>query len=454
MHRTPHPHVRLVPLAALFLALGLVAPALAEDAPCDAVCRAVADLDARLAALEEGGDEAAGPEAPRLSVSGYAEMLFSHFDYGTDPTLPGGSAPDDRYVFDTTRLSVETEVNYGHGLELEAEVEFEHGGTGAALELEHEEFGEYEQEIEKGGEVVLEELYLEKRFGPRLAVKAGRFYLALGLLSDYHRPTDYLGTARPESETTVVPAVWDEMGVEGRLSVAGLRLTGQLVSGLDSSAFSSAGWVAPGHQARFEEVRADGLAAVGRLDVMRVPGWVFGGSVYYGFDTNANRPTDDLRNVTSALLIGGVHLAAEPGPVRLRASALWGRLGNSEAVSERNRRLSNALGVARTPVARDAISAWAEAGLDLAALTGHAGTDRARRHRIEPYVRVERYDTMRATAGTVFDNPRFERTVVALGVGHTYGRRVTTKLDWSHRTFGTSALRDEDTVRLALGAVF
>lgn len=454
MHHTPHPYVRLVPLAALALALGLAAPAGAADeaAPCDAVCRAVEALDARVAALEESGTEGeapASPEAPRLSVTGYAEMLFSHLDYGPDPTLPGGSAPDDRYVFDTTRLSVETEVNYGHGLELEAEVEFEHGGTGAAIELEHEEFGEYEQEIEKGGEVVLEELYLEKRFGPRLAVKAGRFYIALGLLSDYHRPTDYLGTARPESETTVVPAVWDEMGVEARVSVAGLRLTGQLVSGLDSSAFSSAGWVAPGHQARFEEVRADGLAAVGRLDVMRLPGWVFGGSVYYGIDTNANRPTDDLSGVTSALLIGGVHLAAEPGPVRLRASALWGRLGNSEAISERNRRLSNALGVARTPVARDAIAAWAEAGLDLAALTGHEG-----RHRVEPYVRVERYDTMHATAGEVFDNPRFERTLVALGVGHTYGRRITTKLDWSHRSFGTSALRDEDTVRLALGAVF
>ena len=137
---------------------------------------------------------------------------------GPDSSLAGGAAPDDRYVFDTSRLSVEMEVDYGHGLELEGEVEFEHGGTGAALELEHEEFGEYEQEIEKGGEVVLEELYLEKRFGPRLAVKAGRFYIALGLLSDYHRPTDYLGTARPESETTVVPAVWDEMGVEARVS--------------------------------------------------------------------------------------------------------------------------------------------------------------------------------------------------------------------------------------------
>jgi hypothetical protein len=446
---------RLAGLLCLGSALmaGLAGPARAEDAaPCDAACRAVEDLNARVEALEETAAEAHGPaspEAPRLSASGYAELLFSYYDYGPDPTLPGGSAPDHRYVFDTSRLSVEMEVNYGHGLELEGEVEFEHGGTGSALELDYDEFGEFEQEVEKGGEVVLEELYVEKRFGPRLAVKAGRFYVALGLLSDYHRPTDYLGTTRPESETTVIPAVWDEMGFEARVSVAGLRLTGQLVSGLDSSAFGSQNWVASGHQARFEEVRADGLAAVGRVDVMWFPGWVFGGSVYYGFDTNANRPKPDLDDVDSPLLIGSVHLAADRGPLRLRGAALWGRLGNSEAISERNRRLSNDLGVPRTPVAQDAIAEWAEAGVDLAALTGHKG-----RHRVEPYVRVEHYDTMYATAGNVFDNPRFERTLVAVGVGHTWARRVTTKLDWSHRTFGNSALRAEDTVRLAFGAVF
>ena len=43
-------------------------------------------------------------------------------------------------------------------LEFEAEVELEHGGTGTSLELDYEEFGEFEQEVSKGGEVALEEI--------------------------------------------------------------------------------------------------------------------------------------------------------------------------------------------------------------------------------------------------------------------------------------------------------
>ena len=40
---------------------------------------------------------------------------------------------------------------------LGAEIEFESGGTGTAFELENTENGEYETEVEKGGEVAIEQ---------------------------------------------------------------------------------------------------------------------------------------------------------------------------------------------------------------------------------------------------------------------------------------------------------
>ena len=75
-------------------------------------------------------------------------------------------------------------------------------GTGAAKELEYEEFGEFESEVEKGGEVIVEELYVEKEFGGRFELKVGRFYVALGQLSYYYRPTDYLASVRSEVTTS------------------------------------------------------------------------------------------------------------------------------------------------------------------------------------------------------------------------------------------------------------
>ena len=43
---------------------------------------------------------------------------------------------------------------------LGAEIEFESGGTGTAYELENTENGEYETEVEKGGEVAIEQFHI------------------------------------------------------------------------------------------------------------------------------------------------------------------------------------------------------------------------------------------------------------------------------------------------------
>ena len=67
--------------------------------------------------------------------------------------------------------------------------------------------------------------------------------MAVGTLSAYYRPTDYLGTIRDEAETLMIPNTWDEMGLQGQAKLEGLTLTAQVVNGLDSTAFSSQhGW--------------------------------------------------------------------------------------------------------------------------------------------------------------------------------------------------------------------
>ena len=45
--------------------------------------------------------------------------------------------------------------DFGKGWSMGMEIEFEHGGTESAIEIENEEGGEYEAEIERGGEVAL-----------------------------------------------------------------------------------------------------------------------------------------------------------------------------------------------------------------------------------------------------------------------------------------------------------
>ncbi|MCC6159392.1 MAG: hypothetical protein IT350_15185 [Deltaproteobacteria bacterium] len=397
-------------------------------------------------------------------MEGYGEMGFAWLDYGPNQNRDGGSQEDSRVVFDLTRFVLEVEGEIPEaGLSFETEVEFEHGGTGAALELEYEEFGEFEQEVEKGGEVIVEEMYLRKTLGDRFAIKGGRFYVAMGLLSDEHRPTRFLSPTRPESETTVIPGVWDEMGLEGEYRHRWLRVRAQVVNGLDSTGFSSQYWVASGQQGRFEEIRATDLAVVGRVDVRPVSDVLIGVSGYRG-GTSRNRPKPDLVRqcenesedevapcgyVEAPVTIFDVHARVDLDPVLAQGVLLWGRLDNADDISERNARLSNLLGVLRTPVAEEAFAAWAEVGVNVLHWSRFGALNA-----LSPFVRYEKYDTMYATRTDLFDNPRFEKQVISAGVSYRYEDAVVVKSDFRRRTFGSDDFRPETGVNLSAGFEF
>lgn len=444
----------------------LAAFALVAAAWVTPAAQAAPPSDAPSVAVEPARDAPEPPETRSpwsLEVGGYGDLQFAFHDFGPNRNREGGSQRDARVVFDTTRFVLRVEGELPHDVEFEAEVEFEHGGTGAALELEYEEFGEFEQEVEKGGEVLLEELYLKKGLGEHVSLALGRFYVAVGLLYDAHLPTEYLSATRSEAETTVIPAVWNEQGLELQATFDAVRLTAQVVNGLDSTAFSSQRWVASGHQARFELVSATELAFVGRADYVAGETLTLGVSGYYG-DTTGNRPKADLvpdcpggaadvvapcGRVSAPVTILDVHGRFRWGVLRGSGLALFGMLDNAEAVSRRNDRLSNALGVLRTPVAEQALAASGELGVDVApALTlGPA-------HSLEPFVHFERYDTMFAVREGLFDNPRFAVTVLGAGVDYTLEDSVVLKTEATHRTFGADSLRAENSLWLSAGFVY
>ena len=97
---------------------------------------------------------------------------------------------------------------------LSSEIEFEYGGTGAAREVEwYEENGEYETEIEKGGEVALEQFHISYLMNKHLNFRFGHMIVPVGLTNAHHEPLNFFGVYRPEGETTILPSTWHETGV-------------------------------------------------------------------------------------------------------------------------------------------------------------------------------------------------------------------------------------------------
>ena len=127
----------------------------------------------------------------KMKLNGYGVVNYYNFGrFDTDPAI--------RDKVDAERLNLYFDYFFNDRITLHTELEYEHGGTGSTLELDvQEEFGEFEQEIEQGGEVNLEQLHLEYDFKPYLKIKAGKFKLYFNLAQLMDEPDEYFTIQRP-----------------------------------------------------------------------------------------------------------------------------------------------------------------------------------------------------------------------------------------------------------------
>lgn len=425
-------------LALLIFALPLAAAAAPQPGDTDDRLQRLESEVRALRAQVERQESERDAEAG-FGWGGYGAINYFRYDWDTDP--------DRRDAIDLERFVVEGEYEWSERFLLEAEIEFEHGGTGATMELDKfEEFGEYEQEIESGGEVVVEKLEVVYRQSDNLHWHFGHFIVPVGLTNARHEPTDYFTVARPESEVALLPTVWHETGI-GVFGRAG-RWSGvvQLVNGLDSTGFSSRNWIAPGHQGRFETVNAEAFAYVARLNFEPWRGLHLGTSAYTG-NTVPNRPKPDMEGVDGTVTIATAELVLERGPWTLRGQYLHGWLRNADEISDANRQLSNNLNVKRTPVGSEAEAVGVEAGFDVLSLFDGAG-------RLDVFARYDDYDSMAATSGDVSDNPRWERTTWSGGLNYRPIEDLVFKLQYAHRELGLDEDNVENTLGLGMGFEF
>lgn len=135
-------------------------------------------------------------------------------------------------------------------------------------------------EVEKGGEVALEQFHITRLVHPAFNVRAGHLIVPVGLTNEQHEPINFFGTSRPEGETTLLPSTWHENGIEvfGTFGRGYTRFNYQalVVAGLNANGFDRNTWVAGGKQGLFETDNFTSPGYVARLNYLGVPGLKIG----------------------------------------------------------------------------------------------------------------------------------------------------------------------------------
>ena len=328
--------------------------------------------------------------------------------------------------------------DFGKGWKLGMEIEFEHGGVEAAVERENGEAGEFEKEIERGGEVALEQFWVEKSFFPQLNVRAGHIVVPVGLTNSYHLPTEYFTVYRPEGENTIIPCTWHETGISLWGRAGDWRYEVLMVAGLNSTFFSTEGWVHDGSASPYEFKPANQVAGAFRVDNYSVEGLRMGLSGYVGnsFHNDITTNTSDqYAGVNGTVMIGAFDFAYSGHNFIARGNFDYGYLTDIDFINRRNSTQNHTTSspYANSLVGKAAMAAGVEAGYDFFALSDKL---RADGQKFYVFARYEYYDSYIPASGTT-PNDWTDKHRIAAGINYYPIPEIGIKAEYSHRFLKT-----------------
>lgn len=369
----------------------------------------------------------------RLLVGGYGEAVYTRNFYSdnwkryTDASKYKDVEGHGR--FDLPHVTFVLGYDFGKGWKMYSEIEFEHGGTESAVEIEEEENGEYESEIERGGEVALEQFWIEKSFCRAANFRMGHIIVPVGFTNGNHLPTEFFGVYRPEGENTILPCTWHETGVSLWGYVRNWRYEVMFIAGLDADRFNEQNWIQGGAGSPYEFKIANSCAGAFRVDNYSLPGLRIGLSAYYGTSGNNSLRTATSGNkVKGAVVIGALDFDYASHGFIARGGFDYGHLGDSKEISQNNKSMPNASPSPKTNVASDALCAGVELGYDFFSLTKLRD-----KQQLYLFGRYDYYDSMFKVAKSIQDNECWERHRIAFGLNYYPIKDIVVKAEYAQR---------------------
>ncbi|KDS46433.1 hypothetical protein M090_3819 [Parabacteroides distasonis str. 3776 Po2 i] len=391
----------------------------------------------------------------KFRFGGYGEMAASYMDYDWNWVTPQGTSHMNRATVSIPRFILAFDYKFSPKWVLSSEIEFEYGGTGAAREVEwYEENGEYETEIEKGGEVALEQFHISYLMNKHLNFRFGHMMVPVGLTNAHHEPLNFFGVYRPEGETTILPSTWHETGVALFGDLGNFDYELQVVSGLDPQGFRMENWVGKGTQGAFEETQFTHPAFVARVNYnggKKFKGLRVGASFYYNQPSkNSSKP---LRNQGEkyplTIVTADAQYKSPNNNLIARGNIVYGHLGNSNALTKVNNNSSSASGYPNSTVAETAVSYAAEVGYNVGSFFSRKAP------RIYPFVRYEYYNPMQSVekGSNKLADRRLQKSVITAGLNYYALPNLVVKADYAHRIVGKGDYNSQNMVSVGIAYI-
>ena len=291
-----------------------------------------------------------------------------------------------------------------------------------------------------GGEVALEQAFLDYRFSDRLTLRTGLVLIPVGIINETHEPPTFNGVDRPAFDHDVIPTTWRELGVGivGALPVAeGLSYRLYVVNGLKASGFSDAEGIREGRQEGRNASFAN-PSLTGRLEWVR-PGLRVGGSFWYG-GTAAGDTLLGSGTFTAPVALFSADARYDRGALSLRGVVATISVSDADTI--------NAL--YGTAVGSRISGGYVEGAYNVLTVLAPRS-----KQRLNAFVRHERYDTQADVPTGTTRGRQFARRVTTLGLTYKPLWNVAFKGDYEVlRTAAGGGTGAGETLRFGIGYQF
>jgi len=351
-------------------------------------------------------------ETPRTTVGGYGEV---HYTNPTGPDSPGHITFRRFVVY----LAHEFSDRIAFRSELEVENARLEGG-------------------EPGGELALEQAYVDYRLSPAVTIRSGLLLPPIGIINEVHEPPTFNGVDRPAFDRDVIPTTWRELGVGvvGSLpGTPGLGYRVYLLNGLRASGFSAESGIRGGRQEGADASFAN-PSLTGRLEWVR-PGLRVGGSFWYGGSSAAD-PLLGTGTFDNAVTLVSADARYDVGPFMFRGVLARISIADAQAIhAAYGTRIGSRIEGGYVEGAYNVLSALAPSSPQ----------------RLNAFVRHERYNTLAGVPPGVTDDGSLARRITTFGLTYRPLYNVVFKGDYQlQRTrAGTNEL---DLLSLGVGYQF